>query len=106
MNGLNQYTGSSFAYDARGNLTKDGGDTLAYDVDNHLLTGATPTSTTLGYDPLGRLWSQAVGGAATRLLSDGGELSTSYTTAGAITYRTCRAGWGRTRRWPGSMARG
>ena len=55
-NGLNQYSavgGTSFAYDADGNLTSDGTNSYVYDVENRLVsTTIGSTSATLRYDPL------------------------------------------------------
>jgi RHS repeat-associated protein len=44
--------------------------------------------------PLGRIWAQTVGSAGARLLFDGDELSTSYTSAGAINFRVVPSGLG------------
>jgi hypothetical protein len=58
-NGLNQLTSAgpaSLAYDARGNLTSDGTASYVYDHENRLVHASGPTSLSLYYDPLGRLW--------------------------------------------------
>ncbi len=61
VNGLNQYTAAgtaSFTYDANANLTGDGTNSYAYDAENRM-TSATVAglgTSTLAYDPLGRLW--------------------------------------------------
>lgn len=51
-NGLNQYTsvaGLNFLHDARGNLIDDGSRTLAYDLENRLLSVSGPASLNLSY---------------------------------------------------------
>ena len=69
--------------------------TFTYDIDNNLASGSAPTTTTLYYDPLGRLWSQTSGGTETRQLFDGDELSTDYADDGsAILYRVVPSGLG------------
>jgi RHS repeat-associated protein len=84
VNGLNQYTQvapagyatQAFTYDANGNLQSDGVTTYVYDAENRLVsaTSAATGTTTLSYDPLGRLWQVARGGTATRFLYDGDDL--------------------------------
>lgn len=60
VNGLNQYTiagPATFGYDNNGNLTSDGTNSYAYDVENRLKTATVGgVALTLNYDPLGRLW--------------------------------------------------
>ncbi len=88
-NGLNQYasvSGTAFTHDARGDLTSDGTRAFTYSLDNQLLTGSTPTATTLAYDPLGRLQTQTTGGATT-FLYDGSDLVGEYDGAGNILRR-------------------
>ncbi len=80
--GLNQYSavgGSSFTYDARGNLTSDGGGTYVYNA-NNLLTSAVQSSgtTTLTYNAENRLGSVAKGTATTKFLYDGDDLIAEY----------------------------
>jgi len=85
VNGLNQYTAAgsaSFTYDDNGNLTGDGTNTYAYDVENRMVSATTAAgTTTLVYDPLGRLWQQirpAGGGAAWQFLHDGDDIVERY----------------------------
>jgi RHS repeat-associated protein len=85
VNGLNQYTAAgsaSFTYDDNGNLTGDGTNTYAYDVENRMIGAATATgTTTLIYDPLGRLWLQlrpGGDGAAWQFLHDGDDIVERY----------------------------
>ncbi len=63
-NGLNQYAsvaGTSFAYDADGNLTTDGSWTYGYDGENRLLTATTAgTLAVYAYDPRGRRTAKAI----------------------------------------------
>ncbi len=89
-NGLNQYasvSGTSFAYDPRGNLTSDGTRRFTYDVENHLLTASAPTAVTLAYDPLGRLQTSTAAGATTNFLYDGDNLVGEYDGSGTILNR-------------------
>jgi RHS repeat-associated protein len=85
VNGLNQYTvagGASFTYDGNGNLTGDGTNTYAYDAENRMVSATLAAgTTTLIYDPLGRLWQQvrpAGGGAAFEFLHDGDDIVERY----------------------------
>jgi RHS repeat-associated protein len=90
VNGLNQYTaagGTTFAYDANGNLTRSGSTNYVYDVENRLVSASGGQTASLRYDPLGRLFE--VGGAAPsrRLLWDGDALVAEYTTSGSLAAR-------------------
>jgi RHS repeat-associated protein len=42
--------------EVNGNLTSDGSSDYTYDVENRLVSASGPTSLSLFYDPLGRLW--------------------------------------------------
>ena len=62
VNGLNQYTsasGTSFGYDANGNLITSGTTSYGYDAENRLVSSSLSGGTTLSYDPMGRLWQTA-----------------------------------------------
>lgn len=90
-NGLNQHysdgvSGTSFQYDANGNLRFDtnSGRTLGYDAENRLTSAG---SVALRYDPLGRLYETAQGGNITRFLYDGDDLVAEYDGAGTMTRR-------------------
>ncbi len=97
VNGLNQYTTggpASFGYDANGNLTSDGTNAFAYDVENRLVTRTGPTSTAaLAWDPMGRLYkvsgttSSPAASTDTRFLYDGDELVAEYNAAGTLLKR-------------------
>ena len=81
-NGLNQYTaisGTTHAYDLRGNLTSDGLRTFAYDLENRLtqVTGGA-LSFTASYDPLGRLRTSGDGVTSVDFLHDGDALVAEY----------------------------
>ncbi|MBB4096469.1 RHS repeat domain-containing protein [Sphingomonas kyeonggiensis] len=88
-NGLNQYAavaGSSFTYDANGNLIADTGTSYAYDAENRLV--ATSAGVALVYDPLGRLYQVYRGGVSdTRFLYDGDQLTVEYDGAGNLLRR-------------------
>lgn len=75
QNGLNQYTSAgttAFGYDARGNLTNSGANTYTYSSENLLLTG--PGSTSLTYDPLGKMVRLDQGSLSTNFLYDGSRI--------------------------------
>jgi RHS repeat-associated protein len=82
-NGLNQYStvgGTTFTYDARGNLTSDGTRTFLYDIENRLTEVRVGGSTvmTLTYDPLGRLYQTSASGSVTTFLYDGDALVAEF----------------------------
>lgn len=86
-NTLNQYTAAgsaNFTYDANGNLTSDGTNSFAYDAENHM-TSATVggVTTTLSYDPLGRLYQISNGSTVRKFISDGSNII-SEVTANAV----------------------
>lgn len=88
-NGLNQYTssgGTTLAYEANGNLRASGTTAYTYDVENRLIGMGGPTSATLVYDPLGRLY-EVQGATTRRFLYDGDELIGEYDTAGTMLAR-------------------
>jgi len=91
VNGLNQYTavaGTGQTYDANGNLTGDGTNAYVYDGENRLVSAtAAGVTTTLTYDPLGRLWQVVKASANTRFLYDGDALVGEYDGSGALTNR-------------------
>jgi RHS repeat-associated protein len=88
--GLNRYSavaGVSFGYDANGNLTGDGTNTYVYDVENRLVTRSGGASTTLRYDPLGRLHESVSASGTRRFLYDGSDLVAEYNGSGALLRR-------------------
>ncbi|MEG3148338.1 RHS repeat-associated core domain-containing protein [Sphingomonas sp. ZT3P38] len=90
-NGLNQYVtvgAGTLGYDSNGNLASTGGTSLTYDVENRLVAAAGTLTTTMVYDPLGRLF-QTSGGASgtTRFLYDGDALVAEYDDSGATIAR-------------------
>ena len=82
VNPLNQYTGNgsaTFMYDANGNLTSDGTNSFAYDAENHLTTATVGgVTSTLSYDPFGRLWRLQSGGYDYRYVYDGSNMVEAY----------------------------
>lgn len=84
VNGLNQYTaagGATFTYDDNGNLTGDGTNTYTYDVENRMVSATLAAgTTTLIYDPLGRLWriSRGDGTSWFDYLHDGDNIVEKY----------------------------
>jgi RHS repeat-associated protein len=88
-NGLNQYqsvNGNALSYDAKGNLTADGGMTYRYDMENRLVETGGSKASTLTYDTLGRLAQLVVDGTTTQFLYDGDALVGEYVN-GSLTRR-------------------
>jgi len=90
-NGLNQYASvgaGTLGYDSNGNLASTGGTSLTYDVENRLVSAVGTLTTTMVYDPLGRLF-QTSGGASgtTQFLYDGDALVGEYNGSGAMVMR-------------------
>jgi RHS repeat-associated protein len=88
VNGLNQHTtvaGAALQYDLRGNLQTNAGTTYGYDLLNNLTS--TSAGATLTYEPTGRLWSLASGGATTTFLYSGSDLVAEYNSAGTLLRR-------------------
>ncbi len=90
-NGLNQYTEAgtaSFQYDANGNLISEGGNSFGYDAENRLVSATLGgVTTTLNYDPLGRLQRISLPANSTQFLYDGDALSAEYDGAGNMLAR-------------------
>lgn len=88
-NGLNQYAsvaGTSFGYDANGNLTADGVNSYTYDAENRLVV--TSPGAQLTYDPLGRLYEvYKASTGTTRFLYDGDQLTAEYDGSGNLLRR-------------------
>jgi len=87
VNGLNQVTSvgaGSLGYDARGNLTSTGGNSYTYSSENLLLTG--PSSATLVYDPLMRLY-EATGTTNEFYAYDGQQRVGEYNSSGTLLRR-------------------
>jgi RHS repeat-associated protein len=87
-NGLNQIGNvgaKTVTHDAKGNITAVGTDAYGYSSENFLTSG--PNGTTLGYDPMGRLYQVASGAATTRFGYDGLDRIAEYDAAGIIIRR-------------------
>jgi RHS repeat-associated protein len=85
-NGLNQYLSAgpnSYQYDANGNLKSDGTRTYVYDAENRLVSVTGDITSTLSYDPLGRLWrfTGPLSGDV-RFLYDGDRMTQEYNGSG------------------------
>jgi len=81
VNGLNQYTavsGSPLGYDSNGNLASNGGTSFTYDVENRLVSATGSLTTTMVYDPLGRLYQTSSGAGTRQFLYDGDERIAEY----------------------------
>ena len=87
-NPLNQYPsvgGTSYTYNANGNLTNDGTYMYGYDYENRLVsvTGAG-LNVSYVYDPFGRRIQKTVNGVVTRYLYDGDQIIAETDNTGAI----------------------
>jgi RHS repeat-associated protein len=85
-NGLNQYLSAgpnSYQYDANGNLKSDGTRTYVYDAENRLVSVTGDITSTLSYDPMGRLWrfTGPLSGDV-RFLYDGDRMTQEYDGSG------------------------
>jgi RHS repeat-associated protein len=89
LNGLNQITTvgtGSLGYDARGNLTSTGSNSYTYSSENLLLTG--PSSASLTYDPVMRLYQESGASvAATRFQYDGQAMIGEFDSSGVLQKR-------------------
>ena len=88
IDGLNRIMNigsTAFTYDGRGNLTSDGTNSFTYTAENLLKAG--PSSATLAYDPLGRLYQTVGSGATTRFLYDGIDMVAEYDASNAVQRR-------------------
>ncbi|NIJ35374.1 RHS repeat-associated protein [Sphingopyxis panaciterrae] len=85
IDGLNRIASAGFTYDTRGNLTNDGTSAYAYTAENLLKTA--PGSTSLVYDPLGRLYETVKSPVTTRFLYDGIDMIGEYDAANAVQRR-------------------
>jgi RHS repeat-associated protein len=81
VNGLNQYTavsGLPLGYDSNGNLASNGGTSFTYDVENRLVSATGSLTTSMVYDPLGRLFQTSSSAAIRQFLYDGDERIAEY----------------------------
>ena len=85
LNRIMSAGGVGFTYDARGNLTSDGTNAYTYTAENLLKRG--PSSATLVYDPLGRLYETVGGGVTTRFQYDGSDLIAEHNGSNAVQRR-------------------
>lgn len=87
-NQLTSYAGKSLSHDSNGNVTAFGSDSYGYSSEN-LLTSATvaSVSTTLGYDPLLRLYSTVSGGSTSKFAYDGINSLAEYNGGGTLQRR-------------------
>jgi hypothetical protein len=71
--------GSPYTYDANGNMTNDGQNTLAYDAENRMLSAANGgTSGTYSFDGNGLRVKKVSGGATTVYLFSGSKVIAEY----------------------------
>jgi RHS repeat-associated protein len=88
LNRISTINSTNMAYDARGNMTGDGGGIYVYNA-NNLLTSATQSgvTSTLTYDAENRLLSIAKNGVTTKFLYDGADLIAEYNGSGTLLRR-------------------
>lgn len=93
VNGLNQTTSvgsGSLSYDSKGNLSSTGSNSYTYSSENLLLTG--PSSASLVYDPLLRLYQESGSSVTTALLQyDGQAMIGEYDTSAVLQRRYVHA---------------
>ena len=82
LNRIMSAGGVGFNYDGRGNLTGDGTHSFTYTSENLLKTALG--STTLAYDPLGRLYETVKSPTTTRFLYDGIDMIAEYNASNAV----------------------
>lgn len=88
INGLNQITAlgsGSLSYDSKGNLSGTGSNSYMYSSENLLLTG--PSSASLTYDPLTRLYQESNATSAMRFQYDGQAMIGEYDAYGTLQRR-------------------
>ncbi|MES2046488.1 MAG: RHS repeat-associated core domain-containing protein, partial [Pseudomonadota bacterium] len=88
VNGLNQTTtvgAGSIGYDSKGNLNSTGSNSYTYSSENLLLTG--PSSASLAYDPVLRLYQETGASSTTRFQYDGQAMVGEYDTAAVMQRR-------------------
>lgn len=89
-NGRNQYTqvgGTAHSWDANGNLTDDGPTTYGYDTENRLVSTSGATTSSLSYDPLGRLYQTSITATVRRFAYDGDRLIAVTNAGGSVLHR-------------------
>jgi RHS repeat-associated protein len=74
----NQITTSGYAYDASGNMTGDGQNTLVYDAENRATSSTGSASGTYSYEASGLRVQKTSGGVATVYIFSGDELIAEY----------------------------
>jgi RHS repeat-associated protein len=75
----NQINSGGYAYDANGNMTNDGNNTLVYDAENHLLSATNGgASGTYTYDGNGLRVKKASGSTTTVYIFSGSKVITEY----------------------------
>jgi RHS repeat-associated protein len=88
-NQIATFGGTSFSYDANGNLTSDGTNTYCWNARNQLSGISGGVSASFGYDAMGRRRAKTIGGASTQFLYDGlnpvQELASGTPTANLMT---------------------
>ena len=75
----NQLTGSPYTYDANGNMTNDGVNTMTYDAENRVVSDADGSGTaTYAYDGLGHRVQKTFSGTTTTYVFAGKDVLSEY----------------------------
>lgn len=74
----NHITTTGYSYDANGNITNDGANTLTYDAENRMLTSTGSGSGSYSYDGNGLRLSKTSSGATTVYIFDGTDVLAEY----------------------------
>jgi RHS repeat-associated protein len=81
----NQITGSPYSYDANGNMTNDGNNTLVYDAENHVLSATNGgASGTYTYDGNSLRVKKASGSTTTVYIFAGSKVIAEYDNGAAV----------------------
>ncbi len=81
----NRITGSPYAYDANGNMTNDGNNTLVYDSENHAVSATNGGSSgAYSYDGNGLRMRKVSGGTTTVYIFSGSKVIAEYDNGAAV----------------------
>jgi RHS repeat-associated protein len=80
----NRLSGTPYTYDANGNMTNDGSNTLTYDAENHLLTSTGSGSGTYTYDGNGVRVKKVSGSTTTVYVFSGSKVIAEYVNGVAV----------------------
>jgi RHS repeat-associated protein len=87
-NRIESVNGTSFSYDAGGNVTGDGVKTYTYDAEKRLVSVSPPVSESYGYDASNHRVKKVVGGVVTHYIWEGDQVIAEYERGGGSTSAT------------------